>query len=87
MPEEAIPMVALNLPRIFPHLEFINPDFDEEFYGRLDEGWEVVIAMICVSRKQTVGCSGKERPLSPPQGNFGDTSLGPTAEELDDAYR
>ena len=64
MPEEAIAMVAQNLSRISPHLDFIDPELDEEFCGVLDEGWEMVIVMICVSRKQTAGHLGKECPLS-----------------------
>ena len=69
MPKESVFITALTLVRIFPRLNQI--DYVD------DEGWHDVMEAICLSR-DIVDYSGKEQPLSSPQSNFRDASLGAT---------
>ena len=72
LPRRSVPMVALTLARIFPHLESID-------FG-IDEKWGEVADAIKLSR-EIVDCSSKENPLSTPRSDLDDISPGATLED------
>ena len=71
MAEGSVPMVALTLAHIFPHLEYIDS---------INANWGKVADAIHISRK-FVDCSSKEHPLSTFRSNFGDISPGAALED------
>ena len=71
IPEESVPMVALTLVQIFPHIDYIEGT---------DGNWDEVMDAICLSR-QIDNCSGKEHPLPTPRGDISDAPSGATLED------
>jgi hypothetical protein len=70
VPEESVLMVALTLARISPRIECID---------YVDENWEKVVDVICLSG-EIVDCLSKEHPFTAPRGNFSDISPRATLE-------
>ena len=71
MAEGSVPIVALTLAHIFPHLEYTDS---------IDANWGKVADAIHISRK-FVDCSSKEHPLSTLRSDFDDISPGATLKD------